>query len=192
MPVPEIDPQTGIRGYGPNPILEQAWPRPDGAEGDICTTVFKVVVLNEAFSCAICRDRIPEGLPLLMVELPNNPNKIQVALCPKHVRAMGRVLANEYDRLYPAPVVPASRDEIEGCQDEGVPWLTECPKCGRSQFTTTYRTYADGTDELTRDNDGNVADVKARFPRMPDQDPGDLASIQCEDCMEIIWSNPYL
>ena len=89
-------------------------------------------------------------------------------------------------------MVPASRDEIEACQDENVPWLTECPKCGESMFTTTYSTYGDGTDKLTLDDKGKVTDVEATFPRMPDQDPGDLASIQCEDCMETIWSNPYL
>jgi len=103
-----------------------------------------------------------------------------------------RGLANDYVRRNPVPVVPASRDEVEACQDENIPWLTECSNCGQNQFTTTYSTYGDGTDKLTLDDEGKVTNVEATFPRMPEQVPGDLASIECEDCMETIWSNPYL
>ena len=165
--------------------IERVWPVPGSADGPLNLYVYAVAVDETATVCSVCGAAIPEGMPHIRTGTG-------IAVCPKHTRAALMVLANEYEKRFPPPSIPASRDEIEALQDEGTPWLTECPECGKSQFTTTYRTYADGTDKLTLDDGGKVTDVTARFPRMPDQDPGDLASIQCEGCMTTIWSNPYL
>jgi len=165
--------------------IERVWPVPGSADGALSLRVFGVVVNPHCTICAVCGKAISHGVPHILTGTG-------MAVCPKHARAALMVLATEYEKRFPPPNIPASRDEIEAYQESGEPWLTECPECGGHEFTTTYRTYANATDKYVEaDGDGEI-DVEATFPRMPDQDPGDLASVQCEGCMATLWSNPYL
>ena len=190
--MPEPDEQTGLIGFDSDLKIEQSWPRSDGAEGEICTTVFKVVTLNQDFGCAICGERIPAGLPMFMTRSPGLGTDYLLAMCPTHARAMGMVLAAEYDNLNRPPLVPPSMDDIEEQGPDPMAMITRCLECGGEEITETYRTYANVTTRFTHDDKGNVEDATASFPRVPDQDPGDLASIQCEGCMVTLWCNPYL
>ena len=172
--------------------IERVWPRPDSAEAPINTGVFQVVVMDLPNKCVICDEGIPAGLPHLIVRLGYGGVGDTLAMCPKHVRAMGVVLAAEYDNLNRPPLVPPSMDDIEEQGPDPMAMITRCLECGGEEITETYRTYANVTTRFTHDDKGNVEDATASFPRVPDQDPGDLASIQCEGCMVTLWCNPYL
>jgi hypothetical protein len=130
--------------------------------------------------CNNCGDIVRWGTPVVQ----SIGKYDEGIICPKCFNHIRSTLIHMDLKDHPEPVIDY-HDEIP---DDVPPQADkECPKCKGHTFHITYLAHVQ--DRFKMDpSDGTPTWIGLAWP---DQDPGTIVSIQCDECMETLYHREY-
>ena len=130
--------------------------------------------------CAQCGDIVPTGTPVVE-SIGKYAERI---ICPRCFNWLRSNLLNMDLVERPEPVI-----EYYDLLPDNVPpeAIKECPECHGHYFHITWLDFVQDRFEIDPE-DGNP---EWKGLDWPDQDPGTIVAIQCEDCCHVLYNRRY-